>query len=495
MRLFSPATSLPHRAARAGFWALALHIADRTFLLVRTVILARLLTPDDFGLFGIALLTLTAMSTFTRTGFEPALIQREGDLRPYIDTAWTANVIRGFALAILLFVLAPLVGDFFDEPQCVPFLRFLGLSLICQGLTNTAVICFQKNLEFNKEFAFRLSGSVADLLISVTTALLFRNAWALLLGFTAGDIVRLIVSHVAVSYHPRFRLEKQKLSNLLGFGSWIWLTGIMFLVWGNGNSVVVGKVVGVAALGLFQMARRIPQLALQGLAAAIAKVAFPAYVEMQSDLDRLRNGYVRIAGFSMALCFPIGFGIITVGSDFVRIFLGEKWLAMVPALMIVTGGGLIALITSTGRSVFMGRGSPEVAFQMQSAAAATVMVLAFPLTSLWGLTGAALTVVLSSLAMSVVWYVKIKGLLGLSPGEWGRIFAPPTISSAVMVGAVSLFKCLTSDLISDIQVWGFVWFAAMVLVGASIYFLVMRLFQSIVPNYEGLSGALRAFRV
>lgn len=113
---------------QAEFWAFALRIVDRLFGLARTIVLARVLSPDDFGLFGIALLALSALETFTQTGFQAALIQRKEDVRPYLDTAWTVQAIRGVALGFIFFGIAPYVVIFLGEPNAAPLLRAFGLS-------------------------------------------------------------------------------------------------------------------------------------------------------------------------------------------------------------------------------------------------------------------------------------------------------------------------------------------------------------------------------
>jgi len=120
-----PGESLSQRVVHAGFWAFVLRIISRLFGLARTIVLARLLAPNDFGLYGIALLSLSALETFSRTGFEQALIQKKEDIKPYLDTAWTVQVIRGFVLASILVLGAPLVGAFFGEPRAVLLVRVL----------------------------------------------------------------------------------------------------------------------------------------------------------------------------------------------------------------------------------------------------------------------------------------------------------------------------------------------------------------------------------
>jgi len=224
--LLHPGERLSQRVVHAGFWAFALRITDRLFGLARTIVLARVLSPNDFGLFGISLLALSALNTFSQTGFQAALVQKKGNIKPYLDTAWTVQVIRGFVLAGILFGIAPYVASFFGEPMAAPLLRVLGLSAVFQGLTNIGVVYFQKELEFHKRFIYMFSGTLADLGVAIPAALILRNAWALVFGLLAGNLVRMTVSYFIHPYRPRVWLDGPKVKELYTFGKWI--LGSMF---------------------------------------------------------------------------------------------------------------------------------------------------------------------------------------------------------------------------------------------------------------------------
>lgn len=254
MKLLLPGASLKQRVVHAGFWVFALHGLDRAFGVIRSIFLARLLSPHSFGLFGIAFLAMAAVETLSRTGFEPALIQKKGDIKPYLDVVWTVHAIRGLALSLVLFGAAPMIAAFFNETGATSLAQCVGLCLLFQGLINPAVVYFQKDLEFHKQFLFSFSGTVVDLVVSVSTAIVLRNAWALVLGLLAGDFVRLVVSFLSHPYRPRLRLDVATLRELFSYGIWMSFTGMLNFVGTHGPEVVIGKVLGVSPLGLYRMA-------------------------------------------------------------------------------------------------------------------------------------------------------------------------------------------------------------------------------------------------
>ena len=168
--VLEPGETLSQRAIRGGVWMLVLRVAERTLGLVRTVLLARLLVPDDFGVMGIALLAMSALETVSRTGFDVALVQKKGEIREYLDTAWTIQVIRGLLLSGVLLITAPLVARFFDSPESIAITRAIAVVELLKGLTNTGVIYFQRELEFSRQFIYQFSGTFANLAVAVSAA-------------------------------------------------------------------------------------------------------------------------------------------------------------------------------------------------------------------------------------------------------------------------------------------------------------------------------------
>lgn len=224
--LLQPGEGLYQRTIRSGFWVFALRITEQLFNIVRLIILARVLAPNDFGLMGIALLALASLETFTQTGFQQALIQKKEDISSYLDTAWIVMLLRNIFLCVILFFTAHYIALFFGSPAAAGIIRAIGFSLLLGGsggiggFVNIGIIYFQKELEFNKQFLWRVSGTLADFLVSVATALILRSVWAWVCGLLAGNFVRLIMSYYTHPYRPRLRFDRAKSRELFGFGKW-----------------------------------------------------------------------------------------------------------------------------------------------------------------------------------------------------------------------------------------------------------------------------------
>jgi O-antigen/teichoic acid export membrane protein len=215
--LLKPGERLSHRVVRGAFWV----IANRLLGLATTMILARVLAPSDFGLFGIALLAMAALETFSQTGLNLALVQKKQDITPYLNTAWTVQLIRGCFLALIIFATAPFLSAFFDTPAAMPILQVIGFSPLILGFTNIGVIYFNKELEFHKQYGYELSGLTASLVVSLTTIIFLKNAWALIFGLLARNLVQVAMSYVIHPYRPSLRLNQVQFMELFCFGKWV----------------------------------------------------------------------------------------------------------------------------------------------------------------------------------------------------------------------------------------------------------------------------------
>jgi lipopolysaccharide exporter len=182
--LKNPGKGLYQRAVRSGIWVFSLRIFERALSVVKLVVLARILVPNDFGLMGIALLAMTCLETFSQTGLQQALIQKKEGTEKYLDVAWTFLLIRNLAIFAILFIGAPYIAMFFDTPKVTPIMRIIGIFLLfggpggIGGFANIGVLYFQKEPEFNKQFIYHLTGTLADFIVSVTAAIVLRSVWA-----------------------------------------------------------------------------------------------------------------------------------------------------------------------------------------------------------------------------------------------------------------------------------------------------------------------------
>lgn len=442
--LLFPGKKLSQRAVVGGIWVFGLRIVNQGFGLIRTIILARLLAPNDFGLYGIALLSLSALQTFSKTGFDLALIQKKEDTGPYLDTAWTVQVIRGFVLAAILFLAAPLVAAFFAEPRAAMLVRVLGVAVLLEGFRNIGVIYFNKELKFHKQFAYQFSGTLADLAVAIPAAFILRSVWALVFGLLAGNLVRTVMSYFIHSYRPRLSLEKAKFSGLFGFGKWIWGETIAIFLTHEGDDVLVGKLFGASTLGLYRMAYRISNLAATEISNVLCGVTFPAYSKLQSKRKALREAYLRTLQLTGLVAIPLAGGIAVLAPEFTKILLGQRWMAMVPALQLLAIWGMERSIIATTPPVFMALGVPKQLTRLALIRLVIMAIVIYPLSIRWGIVGTAGAVLIAAMVADPFGYFWILGLIDCKISDFFRVLFPSLAATGTMIAAVYVAKTMIS---------------------------------------------------
>jgi lipopolysaccharide exporter len=454
--LLDPGHTLFQRVVRGGVWVFALRMSRRGLSLVRTIVLARVLVPSDFGLMGLALLAMSALETFSRTGFEAALIQKKEEISGYLDTAWTISALRGFVLFVGLYVAAPYIALFFDAPAATAIMRVIGISMVCSGLTNIGVVYLQKELEFKRQFIYQLSGTVADLIVAVTAVLLLRSVWALVFGLLAGNLVQMLVSYMIHSSRPRPSLEGAKARELYAFGKWILGSSILVFLLNEGDDLFLGKTLGATALGLYQMAYSVSNLPATEITHVVSRVTFPAYSKLQDRWPRLQRAYLAAFQVTTLVSFPMAAGIFFLAPDFTSIFLGEKWMPMVPAMQVLTIWGLARSIGATTGPLFQAVGKPEIPTRLQFAKLVLLVILVYPFTENWGILGTAWAVVLNALLVIPVAVYMVIRIIGCRAWQVAKLLLVPALSTAAMGGALLVLKQWSGSSIDYPGLIGFV---------------------------------------
>ena len=389
----TPGGDLSERTAKSGIWVAVMNVADRGLQLLMVAILARMLSPEDFGLLGIALLTLTALKRFSNLGFDQALIQNAStDVDSYLNTYWSLEIVRGVVLTGVLLLAAPYVAGFFGEPRATPILRVIAATPLLLGFRNPGIVYFKKKLDFHKQFVYTLSGSVTNFVVALAVAIATRSVWALVFGYVASDAARLLVSYLTHGYRPRPGFDVDAARDLFGFGKWMTGAGIAYFVLNQGDDAVIGWVLTAASLGFYQVAYRFAKAPATEISQIISSVAFPAYSQLQDDIPSLRTAFYRTLQVTTFIAFPVAVGIAVVAPTFVEAVFGPEWLPMVPAMQLIAVYGLFIALGSTYSPVWKALDRPDFMTKLAVIRLLATAVVIIPATRRFGITGTAATV-------------------------------------------------------------------------------------------------------
>jgi len=432
--------SLFRKAVRGSVWVVALSVSQEVIALARLVVLARLLSPNDFGLAGIAVLTLATVDTFTQPNFETALIQTRREIRPYLDSAWTAGILRGIAASALTFLVAPYAAAFFRAPESVPLIRAIALAVLAKSFTNIGSVYFRKELEFRKQFVWQFGGRLADFAVAMAAASLLHNSWALVLAFVAGDVAKLALSYWLHPYRPRLALDRARTREMFAYGKWVLGVGaIVFLVTQIDNALV-GRLAGATMLGFYQLARRIANVPTTEIGHVVGTVAFPAYSKLQDRTPRLREGFLMALELTALAALPVAGAILALAGEITGQVFGEKWLPAAAAMQVLAAWGALGALQATAEPVLLAVGKPRALTKYQAVQLAALACLIYPMTARWDIRGAAVAVTLAAAWPSVLSLTRVSRITACGGATIVRTIALPAAGSALACAATLAVK-------------------------------------------------------
>lgn len=394
-------------------WIGAFRVISRVVALVRTALLARLLTPEQFGTFGIAVLVLAIIEVFTETGISVLFIQDKQKIDRYIDTAWVISIIRGVVIALLIVLTAPFISRFFNSPASYILLLVTSVVPIIRGFINPSVVKFQKELEFKQEFWFRSSIFIVESLVAVSLAFVTREAISLILGFIAGAFLEVMLSFVFMKPMPRFSFNKTQVTELFRRGKWVTMAGIFNYLFHNLDNIIVGKMLGITSLGLYQMGYRLATLPVGETIDTVARVTFPIYVKISDDYKRLRRAFLKSMLVVMVLILPVCIILFLFAKEIVLLVLGPHWSSIVPVVRVLAVFGILQVVTAPHNALYLAVGKQQYGMVVALIRTLGLTISIFPLVIKFGITGAALSALIGSvMSLFVVFYYTFKILVG-----------------------------------------------------------------------------------
>lgn len=442
VRWLAPSEGLAERTVKSGIWATATNAGSRFLQILLLLILARLLSPADFGLMGIALLTVGGLQRFSELGFEAALIHREeADVDRYLNTAWCLQALRGVSLAVVVFLSAPYMASFFGEPRAADILQVMSIAPLLYDLRNPGVIYFKKSLEFHKEFVYETSQSLVNFFVAATYAFVRPTVWALVFGYIATNATSLLVSYLIHGYRPRLEFDLSFAKELIGYGKWITGNSILAFLFLQGDDAVVGWLLSATALGYYQLAYRLSNAPSTEITSVISTVMFPTYAQLQNDPDRLRSVFLKTLRIVTFISFPMAIGIIVVTPTFIRVFIGDNWLPMTAVMQILAIWGLMRAFASTSDPVWKAIGRPDYNTKLGVIKVVLMGLLIYPITMRYGVEGTAFLLIGTFLFPQ--WPIELRWVVNSTNVTYTRYFqtlAYPLSASLIMGLVVALAR-------------------------------------------------------
>jgi PST family polysaccharide transporter len=361
---------------RGAAWVGASLFGGKLIFFACTLLLARLLTEEDFGVAAYAITLVTMLDSLPALGLAPALIHHRDD-RELLDTGFWLGVAAAVLLFALVWLLAPFTAWFFGDDRAVHVTRVLALVFPLEALRNVHATLLRKRLAFRRRFVPDMVQSTSKGAVAIALALAGFDYWSLIWGTLAATALGVPVFWAASGWRPGLRVNAAAVKRLLPFGAHIMSVDLLGAFVRNVDYLLVGRFLGAATLGAYTLAFRIPDLLVRNLCITLGQVLLPLYANVRHDPRAIESTFIASISYVTALTAPIAIGLALIAEPLVAIALGERWRAVAVVLPSICAYALLISFTFNLGDLYKALGRPDVLTRL-SLLRATV---AFP--ALW----------------------------------------------------------------------------------------------------------------
>lgn len=357
--------SLREKTISGMLWSFSDSLAGQGIQFVVGLILARILSPAEFGLIGMITVFLAVSQSFIDSGFGQALIRKTGAAESDFSTVFWFNIFAGVLFFLFFFFLAPGIARFYNEPQLQPLTRVLSLILIINsfGLVQRAILT--RRIDFRLQTKITVISAVISGAVAVYMALSGYGVWSLVWKSLLGYLIQTILFWMLSGWHPRMIFSRDSFRDLFGFGSKLLISGLIDTAYRNIYPLIIGKFFTAQELGYYTRAEQFTKLPSQNISQIVQRVSYPALSMVQDDTVRLKSGYRQVISATMYISFLAMLGLAAVAKPLVLLLIGEKWLPSVPYLQLLCLGGMLYPLHAINLNMLKVRGRSDLFLKLE----------------------------------------------------------------------------------------------------------------------------------
>ncbi|MEI6555338.1 MAG: lipopolysaccharide biosynthesis protein [Paludibacter sp.] len=346
-------------------WSFIERFGSMLLQFIANIILARLLTPNDFGLIGMIMVFIAISNTLVDSGFSAALIQKKEVTQKDYSTIFFLNIILSVFLFGLLFVTAPMIADFYHQHQLIYMLRILGVILILNAfniIQNTQLI---RKVDFKKIAKINVVATFLACLLAIVLALKGFGVWSLVVQMIAIAFLKSLFLWIWNTWRPSFIISFNSLKTLFGFGSRLLFSALLDTLYNNLQSLIIGKVFSVRDLGFYSQAMKLSDVPVSSLSGVVTQVTFPVFAKLQNDLVKMKSAVQKSLKSLVYVNFPLMVLLIIIARPLFIILFTEKWNDAIPYFQILCLSGMLLTMHVTNLNILKATGRSDIFFKLE----------------------------------------------------------------------------------------------------------------------------------
>jgi len=464
------------------------NIARQILMVVTLIVMARFLTPEDFGVFAILMIFVTFMNIFASMGTSQAVIHLDNPDQRMLSSIFYFNIVMGLALFGLLYVLAWPIATVFEQPGMVHLLQLVGLSFIITTASLVQKALLEKAMLFKRVVMIETMALTLSSIAGMASAVYGLGIYSLIIMALSNAGILSVSLWLNSHWRPSLKFAIDDIKQIWSYSFNLTSFGFINYFARQSDHFLIGKFIGSGALGVYSLAYKIMLYPLENVSRVIVRVLFPAFSEVKHDNVRFKSGYLKAITFIALVTFPIMFGLVVTAENFVDVVFGDQWSQMIVLLIILAPIGLMQSIVTTVGSIYLAKGTTSLMFRI-GAVSAVVTVLSFIIGIPFGVEGVAIAYAIANLIML---YPNLKiswDQIELGVFEGLAKLAPFFLAATVM--AITVYYL--GEWIESFNPWQIVTLIIQIIVGIIVYIGLLMTFyrQPVIEMVKGLKAERR----
>ena len=353
--------SLKDKAVRGVGWSFIDNIASSGITFLVGLILARLLTPEEYGVMAMIAVFIAVSNSIIDSGFSNALIRKVHIKRIDYNTVFYFNIVVSVFLYISLFVASPAISIFLKEPILINIMRIIGLILIINALSIIPRTVFVRNINFKTQTKVSLISSIGSGFVGISMALAGMGVWSLVGQQLSRQLLNTSFLWMFCKWHPNLEFSLKSFNELFGFGSKLLLSGLINTIY----YIIIGRFYASSLLGQYTRAEQFNTIFSTNLTTVVQRVSYPVLSSIQEEPERLREAYRKVIRTTMLISFACMLGLAAVAKPLILILIGVKWLPAVYFLQIICFAGMLYPLHAINLNILQVKGRSDLFLKLE----------------------------------------------------------------------------------------------------------------------------------
>ncbi len=464
-------------------WVALANIFRQVLSLVSIIILARLLSPNDFGTFAILMVFIGFLGIFSDMGTSAALIHIENPSNSLLSSVFYLNLFIGSILSAVLILFSAQIATFFDDTQIKDMLHLISLNFIIVSFGVVQKTLLRKKMDFKYLSLISSFAMLIGTVVGIATAMHGMGVYSLIFQTLTASVIGTGMIWFYASWRPKWHFSFNEIKKIWKYTANLSIFNVIDYFATEADNFLIGKYLSASALGVYSLAYKIMLYPLQNISRTLISVLFPAFSTLQNDNERFKKAYLRVIFFISLVSFPLMTGLMATADVLVDVLFGDKWQGLAILLIILAPSGMMRSVFTTVGSIYMSKGNTHMQLKL-GIANAILTVAGFIVGLNWGVNGVAMSYLIVNLVMLYpIFHISWKQI-DLSVKDGLREITPVFIISALMSLGVYLFDMALLNSIENQILRLFL----MIFAGSFLYLLMLRLRYG---NLKSLINELR----